>query len=78
MIAGKNQAALAVCAQTEVIFPFKSLLPKFGPVDNGAKRKVTFDVRDVTLCYHSDISAIFLPCRLEMIRNCKNLKGIRP
>ena len=25
MMAGKNKAALAVCAQTKVIFPFKSL-----------------------------------------------------
>ena len=26
MMAGKNQAALAVCAQTKVIFPFKYIL----------------------------------------------------
>ena len=26
MIAGKNQAALAVCAQTKIVFPFKSKL----------------------------------------------------
>ena len=25
MMAGKNQAALAVCAQTKVIFPFKNI-----------------------------------------------------
>ena len=32
----------------------KSLLPKFVPVANGAKCKVTFDVTDVTLCKHSE------------------------
>ena len=30
MMAGKNQAALAVCAQTKVIFPFKGWLGSFG------------------------------------------------
>ena len=30
MMAGKNQAALAVCAQTEVIFPFKKNLSPMG------------------------------------------------
>ena len=39
--------------------PVRSLLPKFGPVANGAKRKVTFDVTYVTLCKHSETLAPF-------------------
>ena len=32
MMAGKNQAALAVCAQTKVIFPFKQTFQMRGVV----------------------------------------------
>ena len=39
----------------------ESLLQKFRPVANGVKRKVIFDITDVTLCKHSEtlVSASF-------------------
>ena len=33
--------------------------PKFGQAASGAKRKVMFDVTDVTLCKHSETLAPF-------------------
>ena len=42
MMAGKNQAALAVCAQTKVIFPFKG-----PPTDAWGQKRV--HSRNVTL-----------------------------
>ena len=47
--------------------PVESLLPKFGLVANGAKRKLTFDIMDVT-CKHSEtLAPFFLSYHLEMI-----------
>ena len=77
-LCGSGDIRLRIISDWPLNKPIESLLPNFGPVTNGAKRKVMFDVTDVTLYKHSETSAIFLPYRLEMIRNFKNLKGIRP
>ena len=76
---GSDDIPLRVVSDWPFNEPMESLLPKFGPVTNGAKRKMTFDVTVVTLCKHSDTWApFFLSNHLEMIRKCKNLKGTRP
>ena len=45
-----NNIPLWVISDLPFNEPVESLLPKFGQVPHGAKRKMTFDVRDETLC----------------------------
>ena len=73
---GSDDIPLRVISDWPFSEPMESLLPNFGPVARGAKRKMMFDVTDVTLCKHSETFAPF-SClyHLEMIRNCKKLKG---
>ena len=64
MMAGKNQAALAVCAQTKVIFPFKAI-KEFAP---GEDRTHDLQISQVVLCdYETDALPTALPRRLSSI-----------
>ena len=49
MMAGKNQAALAVCAQTKVIFPFKHLYGE------RIKWWITVEVHDIKVGIHLNL-----------------------
>ena len=75
---GSDDIRLRVISDWPFNNAMESLLPKYGPVANGAKCKVRFDVTDVTLCKHSEMLGHFSSLTISKLSENARFKSSMP